>query len=158
MTRLRRRAVALILPVSLALVATAPVSSARASDASIKRVLKTYVAKLLVDEVQVATALKEFEKTGKTGKIDAAISRSIAGWKGLGTKIAKQKASTAKGKKAKAKLERAPKRIANAYKTLKVALGLKHSHVKKALKEAHKAERATNKARKELEEAEALLK
>lgn len=158
MRNVRRRTVAPILLLSIAVMSAGFAASAGASNASIKQVLKSALPQIVEEEGRVVTALDEYKKTGNLAPVDEAVNKNVALLKEIRAKIAKQHASNAKGRRGKAKLERGLKRVARAYKKLERALGLKHTHPGASKKLARKALRAIKKADRELEEAVALLR
>jgi hypothetical protein len=154
----RRNAVAAALAVGCVCGAFGPVASAAASKAGIKRVVETYVSKILEAEGKVLSALGEYDRTGELGKVDAAIGENVKLLHEMRSKIAAQSAGSRSVKQAKRKFETALKRIIRAESGLERALALRSTNPEAAQTEANDALAAIKKADTELDEAVALLK
>lgn len=133
-------------------------SSASASDASIKKVIKTYNPKILVAEGHVISAIGEFRKNSNAGPVESALTASINVFKSLKSKIAGQPAVSPNVKKGKLKLLKGLTAVISAYQHLKVAFAIKAVSQAAATEQALKAETAVHKGRKELHEGLQLLK
>jgi hypothetical protein len=138
-------------------VLAAPVSGASASDASIKAVIKSYNAKLLIADGHLATALGEYKKSGDPSGVQAALKKSIAVIGALKSKIASQKASNPRVKQGQAKFDRGLQAIVVAYKRLSTAIGEKQVSPAAAKAEAKKAVTAIDRARVLFKEGAKLL-
>lgn len=80
-----------------------PVAAASASDASIKAVIKSYDAKILVAEGHLVTAIGEYKRSGNPVGVQNAIQKETSVLRSLRSKIASQSASSPRVKLGKAK-------------------------------------------------------
>lgn len=134
-----------------------PVSSAAASNASIKAVIKSYDSKILVAEGHAVAAIGEFDKSGNPSGADAALRKSIAVLSSLKSKIAKQSASSSRGRAGKTKFERGLQLIVVAYRHLETAFGERKANPQAAKAEAKQALLEVKAGSKELGEGAKLL-
>lgn len=134
-----------------------PVAGASASDASIKTVIKSYNAKILVSEGHVVTAIGEYKKSGNPHGVQAALSKAIAVLRSLKSAIADQPASSTKVRAGKAKVEQGLHTVILAYEHLQKAFGEKHTSPTNAKAQAKTALSAIRKGRLELHEGAKLL-
>ena len=134
-----------------------PVSAASASDASIKAVIKSYNAKLLIADGHLTTALGEYKKTGNPSDVQAAFKKSIAVLSSLKAKIASQKASNPRVKLGQTKFDKGLQAIVVAYERLSKAIGEKRVSPAAAKAEAKKAVSAIDRARVLFKEGAKLL-
>jgi hypothetical protein len=134
-----------------------PVTSASASDSSIRATLKSYNPRLIVDEGHVITALGEYKTSGTPTAVQAALVTYMTSLRSLRSAIAKQSAGRPNVKAGKAKLEQGLQGIIVAYTKLNVALG-EHKGSPEAKTELANASIAVDKARTELAEGAKLLR
>jgi hypothetical protein len=134
-----------------------PLSGASASDASIKAVIRSYNAKLLIADGHLATALGEYRKSGNPSGVQAALKKSIAVIGALKSRIASQKASGRRVKLGQAKFDKGLQAIVVAYKHLSTAIGEKKVSPTAAKAEARKAVTAIDRARVLFKEGAKLL-
>jgi hypothetical protein len=139
------------------LVLGAAATSASASDASIKQVIKGYNPRILVAEGHVVSAIGEYEKTGEPRRVQTALSATIKVLRSLREKIAAQSAGKANVKAGKAKLIKGLTSVILAYQHLSTAFGLKKSSPTAAKEQAKKARLAIRAGRKQLREGLRLL-
>jgi hypothetical protein len=135
-----------------------PVTSASASDSSIRAALKSYDAKLLVDEGHLVTAIGEYKTSGNPSGVQAALATTISTLRSLRSKIAAQSAVRAPVKAGKAKLRQGLQGIVTAYTRLNVAFGEHKVSPEAAKAEFANAGLAVDKARTELAEGVKLLR
>jgi hypothetical protein len=133
------------------------VASSSASDASIKRVIKSYNSKILVAEGHVVSAIGEYKHSGNPKKVQTALAQSIVVLGSLKSAIAKQSASSPKIKEAKTKIEKGLHAVILAYRRLAKAVGEKHASPHAAKAEAKAALSAVKKGSIELHEGAQLL-
>jgi hypothetical protein len=134
------------------------VAGASASDASIKRAIKTYNPKILVAEGHLVTAIGEYKTSGNPAPVITDLDASIRVLHSLKTTIAAQAAVSNRVKEGKSKLLKGLHAVILAYDQLKVAFGEKAGSPTAAKENAAKAELAVKKGRKDLAEAVLLLK
>ena len=133
-------------------------STASASDASIKRAIKTYEHRILAAEGHVLSAIGQYKKTGQPAGVEAALSKSIAVFHSLKAKIAAQSAIAPKVKQGKRKLIKGLQAVIGAYQNLKTAFAIKATNAAAAKEQAEKAVAAVRKGQEELREGLQLLK
>jgi hypothetical protein len=133
-------------------------STASASDASIKRAIKTYDPKILVAEGRALSAIAQYKKTGQPAGVEAALSKSIAVFRSLKAKISAQSAIAPKVKQGKLKLIKGLQAVIGAYQHLKTAFAIKTTNAAAAKEQAEKAAAAVRKGQAELREGLQLLK
>jgi hypothetical protein len=135
-----------------------PVSGASASAASIKNVIGSYNASVLVAEGHVVSAIGEYKKTGDPKGAQAAITSSIDVLRSLKSKLATQAAVRRRVKAAKAKLEHGLEAIIVGYTRLSTAYGEQNANPGAASALIAKAARTLLSGRKELGEGLKLLR
>jgi hypothetical protein len=136
----------------------APVTAASASDSSIKSALKSYNARILIDEGHFVTAVGEYKTSKNPSGVQAALKTCITSVRSLRLKIAAQSAGRRRVKAGKAKLETGLQAVITAYQRLDVAFG-EHTFSPEAAKtEVAKAGIAIDKARTEMAEGVKLLR
>jgi hypothetical protein len=156
MTQRSRRVVA-----CLAVLFTAvaiPVTSASASDATIKAAMRSYNARLLVDEGHLVTAFGEYKTSHNPSGVQAALATTITAVRGLKSKVAAQGANRHSVRMGKAKIETSLQGIISAYGRLSTAYGERSTNPEAAKREAANALIAVDKARTELAEGMKLLR
>ena len=134
-----------------------PVAGASASDASIKSVIKSYNAKLLIADGHVETALGEYKRSGNPSGVTTAITASVGVLRSLKTAISSQSASSSKVKEGKTKFEQGLQKVIVAYEHLKTVFGEKKSSPAMAKTQAKKALVILKQASVELREGAKLL-
>jgi len=135
-----------------------PLGAASASDASIKAVMKSYEAKILVAEGQVVTAVGEYKTTAVPTGVEAAIANSSEIFRSLKAAIAAQPAVSARVKRGKAKIETGLGSIILGYRQLSVSFAELKTRPVHAKAEAKKALTTVKKGTNELTEGAKLLR
>ncbi|HXN38920.1 MAG TPA: hypothetical protein VN892_12850 [Solirubrobacteraceae bacterium] len=142
----------------LCTVLVVPITAASASDSSIKSALKSYDARILIDEGHFVTAVGEYKASKNPSGVQAALKTCITSFRSLRLKIAAQSAGRPQVKAGKAKLEMGLQAVMVAYQRLDVAFG-EHTFSPEAAKsEVANAGIAIDKARTELAEGVKLLR
>lgn len=144
-------------PVVLVGLLAIPVSGASASDASIKSLIKSYNAKLLVAEGRLVTAIGEYKTSRNPAPVVSALDHSIRVVRSLRTRIADQTARSTRVKSGKAKLVKGLRAVIVAYGKLKIAFGEKAGSPAAAVENAKKADAAVKRGRAELAEGLKLI-
>jgi hypothetical protein len=133
------------------------ISSASASDASIKSVIKSYGSRILLAEGHVLTALGEYKKTGNPREVTTTIGKSIVVLRSLKSALGAQSASSPKVSEGKVKFEKGLKGVIVAYQHLKTAFGEKKARPRAAKRQARKALKSIDEASGELKEGAKLI-
>ena len=97
-----------------ALLLAGPVASASANKHSIVAVIESYNSKILSDEGRIETALGVYEKSKNPTELLARIKAEVNDLNGLRSAVKSQAANTQKVKKAKGKIDKGIRLIANA--------------------------------------------
>jgi hypothetical protein len=135
-----------------------PVSGASASAASIKNVIGSYNASVLVAEGHVVSAIGEYKKTGDPKGVQAAIASSIKVLRSMKSRIAAQAAVRRRVEAGKANLEHGLEAIIVGYERLATAYGEQNANPGAASALIAKAARTLLRGRKELAEGLTLLR
>jgi hypothetical protein len=135
-----------------------PVTSASASDASIKALIKSYDAKIITSEGHLLTAIGEYKTSRNPEGVVNALDKAVGVLRSLKTKIASQSAASTRVKQGKADLVKGLQAVIVAYGHLKVAFGEKAGSPSAAKENAERAILAVKKGRVELVEGLKLLK
>ncbi len=134
------------------------VAGASASDASIKSVIKSYNARMIVAEGHAVTAIGEYKQSANPSGVEAALTNSIGLLGSLRSAIATQSAPSPRVKAGKAKVEHGLSAMIHAYQHLEKAFGEKQASPQKARAEVKQGLRVAKKGRKELREGARLLR
>jgi hypothetical protein len=144
--------------VVLCAVLAAPVASASASDASIKKVFKKWDSRLLVSEGHLITALGEYKTTRNAAPVESALGDAIEVLRGLKAKIERQSAASTRVKEGKAKVVKGLSALVVAYEHLKAAFDVKATSQQAAEEQTQKAKLALKHGAAEFLEGARLLK
>lgn len=135
-----------------------PVASASASDASIKRVFKSWDAKLLIAEGHLESTLGEYKTKRDPAPVEGAISKSIEVLRGLKGGVARQSTVSSQVKRGKAKVVNGLGKLIVAYEHLKKAFAVKATSKQAAEQQIAKAKLALKRGAVEFLEGATLLK
>lgn len=152
---MKRTRVIAVLAVLCTCAIGAAAGSASASDASIRSLVKSYSAQLIVNEGHILSAIGEYKKTRNPSHVESALASGITLLRSL---IAGQSAVSAPVKKGKEKLVSGLHKVISAYEKLKAAFAEKAASPSAALENAKKAEAAVKQGSVELSEGLKLLK
>jgi tRNA-dihydrouridine synthase len=154
---IRARTLGLGVLACCALIAATPVTSARASAASIKQVLKEEIPKIAEEEAKFLEALSEYEKTGDVTPVEESLDANIALLREVRREVAKQGAENKRVRRARREIKRALQRVIGAYRRLKTAFSVKATNPTAAKQKAKAALAAIKRADRELTQAAKLL-
>jgi hypothetical protein len=124
----------------------------------IKAALKSYAARILIDEGHLVTAVGEYKTSKNPAGVEAALKTCIASVRSLRQKIAAQSAGRRQVKAGRAKLETSLQAVIVAYQRLDVAFGEHTLSPEAAKSEVANAGIAIDKARTALAEGVKLLR
>jgi hypothetical protein len=95
-----------------------PIAGAQASNSTIKATLNTYAPKIVKDENAVRNGLSQYPK-GKSKPLIRALAHEVGDLHSLKSKLSQERASSAKGAKAKTDIVKGLGLIAKAYSALR---------------------------------------
>ena len=111
--------------VALCAVLVGPVDVAQASDNTLRSTLNAYAGKIQKDENAVKNGLIGYPQ-GKVRPLVRALTREVGDLHALRNKLNHERASSARGRKAKTDIVRGLSLIANAYGALRTAVKAAH--------------------------------
>jgi hypothetical protein len=105
--------------VALCAVLVGPLTAARATDNTLRITLNSYAKRILNDENAVKNGVDVQYPSGHWKKLTRALKHEVGDLRGLKAKLVRERASSARGRKAKKEIVRGLSLIATAYEALR---------------------------------------
>ena len=157
MNRARRVVLAACLAAVCGAPVAGPVASASASDAGIKRAIKTYAPRITIAEGHLLSALGTYRETGDPAPVQTALTETEHAIESLRAHIIAQRARSPRVRSGKSKLVKGLQAIDSSYKHLGTAVGAQKVDPAAAKRQSEAALAAVHRGRKLIREGLRLL-
>lgn len=116
--KLSLRRCSLLSPIAVCAVLSGPIAAAQASDTTVRATIDSYNSKILKDESKILSAASSYDQTHNSAPLTAALRHEVSDLHSLKGKLAKESASTSKGRKGKDDVVKGLGLIASGYSAL----------------------------------------